>query len=259
MNETEKENPLISIIIPIYNGEKFLKETLQSVVDQTYTNWECFVINDIKTSEESNKKQQEICDSFNDSRLDYVQNPTRINHVPSNRNYAIFNLTKGLYVATLDGDDIWKKNKLEKQIPYMIKNDLYLCGTWYSEIDENHNFVKNVKTKWRTKNKIILRLFRWNPFSCPSVIIHKKCFEIVGGFDYKLPLACDYDMWTRIAPLFNTEIMPEILTEYRVLANSTSRNKNIYKEGIWIIYKYFISMLFIHTKILFKSIISLLK
>lgn len=247
-------NPLVSIIIPLYKGEKYIKDTLQSVVNQTYKNWECLVINDVKTSPESNKIQKEICDSFNNENIKYITNPTNIGHVPSNRNFAIFNIAKGKYIATLDGDDRWKKEKLEKQVKYMEEKDIYLCGTWYSEIDENNNYIRDVKTKWNSKHKLVLRLFRWNPFPCASVLVNKKCFEVVGGFNYNLPLACDYDMWSRITPIFNTEIMPEVLTEYRVLTNSTSRNKKIYKEHAVIMYKYAISMIFLNTKILIKSI-----
>ena len=128
-----KKRPLISVIINCYNSEKFLKQCIKSVLSQTYKNWE-IIFFDNNSSDQSVK----ILNSFIDKRIKFFNNKKR-NHLKlyKARNLAI-NKANGEYITFLDTDDMWKKNKLEKQIKLIVKDpDIKIIYSNYLVIDEN--------------------------------------------------------------------------------------------------------------------------
>ena len=126
------EEELVSIIMPSYNTGKFIKETINSVIAQTYSNWELIIVDDCSTD-----NTDEIVKSINDNRIIYLKNETNSGAAIS-RNKALRE-AKGRWIAFLDSDDLWKNDKLEKQIKFMKENNCYFSYTNYIEIDENGN------------------------------------------------------------------------------------------------------------------------
>ncbi len=127
-----KKEELVSIVIPVYNSEKFIKETIQTVENQTYQNWELLLVNDCSTDSSENiiKKYE-----TEDKRIRLI-NLEKNSGAAIARNKGI-DEAKGKYIAFLDADDLWKKEKLEKQVNFMEENDYAFTFTGYEFADEN--------------------------------------------------------------------------------------------------------------------------
>ena len=121
---------LVSIIMPSWNTERFIAETIKSVINQTYTNWELLIVDDCSTD-----KTDEIVASFNDNRIKYFHNEKN-SGAALTRNKALRE-AKGEWIAFLDSDDLWMPEKLEHQIDFMNKNGYSLSFTEYEKIDED--------------------------------------------------------------------------------------------------------------------------
>lgn len=157
-----KEKPLVSIVIPVYNHKEWLKKALKSALDQTYKNIEVIVIDD--GSEEAISDLEEL----RDSRVYYFRNENR--GVAYSRNYGIF-CAKGKYIAFLDSDDFWVQNKLEVQINYMEKKDAVWsqhCYFYYSDTKEK--IIKKINT-YKYRNNVPKIMF------C-SFQVQTSCFVV---------------------------------------------------------------------------------
>lgn len=123
---------LVSIIMPSWNTEKFIAETIQSVLDQTYTNWELLIVDDC-----SSDRTDEVVASFKDDRIKYFHNE-RNSGAALTRNKAMWE-ARGEWIAFLDSDDLWMPEKLEHQLKFMNENGYKLSFTEYEKIDEESN------------------------------------------------------------------------------------------------------------------------
>ena len=125
-------NDLVSIIMPSYNTEQYIAETIQSVINQTYQNWELIIVDDCSTD-----NTDTVVGKIKDSRIRYLKNEKNSGAAVS-RNKALRE-ANGRWVAFLDSDDLWKPEKLEKQISFMMKKKCYFSYTNYEEIDADGN------------------------------------------------------------------------------------------------------------------------
>lgn len=125
------ENPLVSIITPSFNSEKYIADTIKSIQDQTYTNWEVIIVDDC-SADKTVSIISEIAQF--DKRIQLFQ-LEKNSGTGIARNYAL-SKAKGSYVAFLDSDDLWKQTKLEKQIDFMLKNHLPYTFSFYECINE---------------------------------------------------------------------------------------------------------------------------
>ena len=130
-------NPLVSIIIPVYNVEKYIEETVRSVIGQTYLNWELILIDD-----GSSDQTYQILQDFTDERIKIYQNDK--NRGPSYTRNRGLSLAKGEYIAFLDSDDLWEKEKLSKQLNFMQKNHHSFTFTSYKLVDEQGQDIHRV-------------------------------------------------------------------------------------------------------------------
>lgn len=130
-----KDNCIVSIITPIYNCEQFLQETIQSVLNQTYTNWELILIDDCSTD---NSLSIAETAAQRDSRIRVIKLDQNSGPAVA-RNIGI-KKAKGKYIAFLDSDDMWFPNKLEKQLSFMEKNQIPFTYTGYEKINEDGSF-----------------------------------------------------------------------------------------------------------------------
>jgi glycosyltransferase involved in cell wall biosynthesis len=220
--------PKVSIIMPVYNGEKFLKEAIESILNQTFTDFEFIIINDgskdnsLSIIEEYKQKDSriKIIDQKNLGIIKALNNGLKI--------------SKGKYIVRMDADDISLSDRIEKQLAYLKKENAYLCGTWAHVIDKNGviNTKKefNYPPKTWTENK--LSMIKWNPFIHPSVLFKRELYEKEkdknGNLYKNYKHIEDYELWTRINPKYKSVNIQEYLLNYRIHNNQiTNRNKII--------------------------------
>jgi glycosyltransferase involved in cell wall biosynthesis len=218
-----KKKFLISIVIPTYNHGTYLKRALQSVLDQTYLNWEAIVIDNHSTDDTG-----EIMTNFTDQRIKYLK--IHNNDVIAVSRNAGINIAKGEWIAFLDSDDWWTEDKLE--ICFKNINDEIDLVYHDLEIKYTHpRFLDRKKIKSRHLKKPVLvdLLVDGNAISNSSVIVRKKFFDEINGIDENknLVAAEDYNTWLRIANLTDQFLyIPEKLGFYLIHNQSTS-NKDM--------------------------------
>jgi len=211
------ENSLVSIITPSYNSEDFIKETINSVLNQTYKNWEMIIVDDVST-DNSIQIIQEY--QKKDSRIKLIELDTNSGAAVA-RNKAI-EVANGKYIAFLDSDDLWKPEKLEKQIAFMQENNIVFSYSAYDLIDEDGkelNITKDPIEKLHYKE-----LLKENQIGCLTAVYDQeklgKCY---------MPLIRkrqDFGLWLSILKKIDYAIkVPENLALYRVRKNSISSNK----------------------------------
>ena len=171
--DTMKE-PTVSIIIPTYNRCQMVGRAINSVIQQTYTNFECIVVDDASTDD-----TKQVVTSINDSRIIYLRNETN-KHVSAARNIGIKH-AKGKLIAFLDDDDIWLSKKLEKQVLLMqsLPKNFGMVYCWYDYYDENEIIIRQHHPKVRGD---VFRyvLDRVGIGGCCSLLVRREIFETIG-------------------------------------------------------------------------------
>lgn len=231
MNNIDKKNneSLVSIITPTYNSEKFLDDSIKSVLGQSYTNWEMIIIDDF-----SEDNTQDVVKKYsdNDFRIKYFRLSKNCGAAVS-RNEAIKRAT-GDFIAFLDSDDIWQKDKLKKQIEFMKNNNYAFTCTAYSQIDVDGNDLNklfSVKKK-ANYNDILLS----NPVGNSTVIYNKKYIGKIVIPDIRK--RNDDALWLKILKVEKYIYgLPEVLVKYRVRRDSISSNKISLIKYHWILYR----------------------
>ena len=213
---------LVSIIMPSYNTGKFIKESINSVINQTYTNWELIIVDDC-----SKDNTDEIVNSINDNRIIYLKNEKNSGAAIS-RNKALKE-AKGRWIAFLDSDDLWKKDKLEKQIKFMKENDYCFSYTNYIEIDENSNpnGIKITGPKKITKTG----MFNYCWPGCLTVMFDATKIGLVQIKNIKKNN--DYAMWLKICRKADCFLLDEYLGQYRRGRSGSISTQSIKQLIIW--------------------------
>ena len=140
--EKEIEKEKVSIIVPMYNAEKFIGKTIESVLAQTYQNWEMLIMNDVSTD---NSLAIVSLYAKKDERIKIVNTEKNVG-VVKGRNFLI-DLASGKYIAFLDADDYWHNEKLEKQIKFMKEKNASISCTEYTRVKENEEKINDVIIK----------------------------------------------------------------------------------------------------------------
>jgi glycosyltransferase involved in cell wall biosynthesis len=214
--------PLVSIVVPVYNAGKYLKETIQSLLNQTYSNFELIAIDDGSTD-----NSLQILRSFEDPRLRILQNEQNRGIVYT-RNRGLKEI-RGKYYAPFDADDIAHPTKLEKQIQFMEANPTFgMIGSWVILIDEKG---KELPKKWKLKAQpelIPSILMYKNYFAQSALLIRTEAIPIEGYPDYSI--CQDYGMWCDIAKRWKTWNLPQFLIQYRIHGNGITRNSERLKK-----------------------------
>tara|TARA_B100000795_G_scaffold269901_1_gene261020 strand:+ start:4590 stop:5495 length:906 start_codon:yes stop_codon:yes gene_type:complete len=214
-------NPLVSIIIPTYNHGHFLGRALQSIVDQTYSNWEVYIVDGNSTDNTT-----EVVENFIDPRIKYLKTEIK-GSIAASRNVGI-EAASGEWIAFLDSDDWWKVDKLETCLKYITEEVVDLI---YHDMEIkyiNKGFFNRKKTNSRQLKKPILidLLVVNNPIYNSSVVVRKKLLNKIDGLDEKLELVAveDYHTWLRIAKLTNNFFyLPYTLGYYLIHDQNISR------------------------------------
>jgi glycosyltransferase involved in cell wall biosynthesis len=226
-------NPKVSVIIPVYNSERFIKETIESVLNQTCQDFEIIIIDD-----GSIDKSAEIIKSFTDRRILYIYQKNE--GVSAARNKGI-SASKGEYIAFLDHDDLWLPKKLEEQISVLRADSeigLVYSDCYYVNIEKEmmKRFFEQSKPY---RGAVFPEFFMSNFIPCLTAVVRKDVFKKVGLFNPGFSISEDYDLFLRIAELFKVEYIDMPLAKYRI--HETNFSKNIiltHREEIEILSKY---------------------
>lgn len=219
---------LVSIVTPSYKSYKFISQTIESVIAQTHENWEMIIVDDL-----SPDNSNEIIEAYTkkDQRIKLVKLEKNSGAAVA-RNRAI-EVAEGRYIAFLDADDLWKPEKLEKQIKFMIQNDLVFTYSSYDLIDETGKKIGNFKARSRTNYNDLLKT---NSIGCLTAIYDA---EKIGKQFMPLVLRQqDYGLWLKILRKKGETLgILEPLAIYRILNNSLSSNKKKAALDQWKIYR----------------------
>lgn len=221
--------PLVSIIMPCYNAERYVAQSIESVLVQSYDNWELLITDDSSTD-----KSVEIVSKYctKDDRISILV-PDEHQGIARARNMSI-SRAKGRFMAFLDNDDLWKPEKLEKQINFMLEKEIGFSYTSYELIDQDGI----------TKNKIIQtqgvvdykKYLRNTIIGCGTVMIDR---DIVGHFGMPInDTSDDMAAWLSILRRgFKAYPLDEVLLQYRVTGKSASSNKFKASRDVWRVYR----------------------
>jgi glycosyltransferase involved in cell wall biosynthesis len=227
--------PLVSIIVTSYNYEKYIGQTIQSILSQTYTNWELIVSDDCSTDD-----SLEIIRAFNDDRITLLTTETNLGGGTAyNKAYA---LCTGKYLCCLDSDDFMAPDKIEKQVRFLEEHSgVDVLGTFITEVDDEGNATgdKFKHEEWFNRNIDLNQPESWlwqNRLNHSSVLIRKSVHDLVGLINNNL-VFYDYELWVRcLATKAVFRILPERLTYYRyhgVNVTHTDRRR-LFLESVYI-------------------------
>lgn len=205
--------PLVSVIIPLYNSFKFLDYSLRSIINQTYDNLEIIIIDDSKNDDGSS----ELIASFKDSRIKYVRNKRRLGLVKS-LNLGI-NLSSGNFIARMDGDDISHSERIERQVKYLNEHSdigIISCNSYL--INESNKVIGVIDHPYNDID-IKVKMFFDCAFVHPGVMIRRSLLD-KESYDDRFFCAEDYELWSRCMNLTNFHNLKERLVKYRVLNSS---------------------------------------
>lgn len=219
----QQRKPLISVVMPVYNGERFLRDAVESILKQSFADFEYIIVDDGSTDQTS-----QILEEYRllDSRIYIHANPTNKGIIKSLNTGC--ELSSGRYIARMDADDISLPNRLEKQLDYLEwHSEVGILGTSAEIIDKEGNAIGEVRlsdspleTKWQ--------MFFENRLMHPTVMMRRMVLEKVGFYRIDAIGAEDYDLWTRVGRTTCVSNLPEILLRYRRWDSSiTSRLPNL--------------------------------
>ncbi|XWK85939.1 MAG: glycosyltransferase [Phormidium sp.] len=207
----------ISVIIPVYNGEKTIQQTIESVMNQTFTDWEIIVIND-----GSKDSTLDIISTIQDPRIKVFSYANAGLSASRNRGLS---LASGEFISFLDADDCWTPDKLQAQLEALQANpEAAVAYSWTDYIDEYGQVLRSgtrISVSGNVYEKLLIRNFLENG---SNALIRKQALTEVGNFDESLTAAEDWDIYVRLASRYHFVLVrsPQIL--YRVSTSSMSTN-----------------------------------
>jgi glycosyltransferase involved in cell wall biosynthesis len=228
--------PLVTVLMSVYNGEKFLREAIESILSQIFTDFEFLIINDASTD-----SSREIVLSYQDDRIRLIDSEENIGLTKSlNKGLK---LARGEYIARMDADDISAPERLQKQFDYLENNpSLTVVGSWAFLIDENGKPIgeSHIPADF---GSIMGDLFFYNPIMHSTTFFNKEFILRIGGYDENFIRAQDYELWIRIIKnKGKIQNIPEYIIKYRFhLDNITTlqfnRQEDTARKIIKIAYK----------------------
>ena len=217
-----KNGPMVSVIVPTYNRVHLLRETIESIMSQTFNDLELIIVDNV-----SEDGTEEYVNGLEDPRIRYYRNSNN-GIIAVNRNLGIKN-SKGKYIAFCDDDDLWLPHKLRKQVEFMEKNgDVGLCCAYEATID-----LRGEMQCFPGKDSMAFQyydfnsLIKCNHIDCCTAMVRAACLKFIGGFDEdrKLFGIEDYDLWLMIAREYEIARLPFVLAKHRRHSGNLSPNK----------------------------------
>lgn len=229
MDKQTQQNKICSVILPVYNSERYLNRTVNSVIQQTMSDFELLAIDDCSTdgSVQLLERWRE-----KDNRITILCN-TENQGVAAVRNQAIA-AAQGKYIAFLDSDDTWQSMKLERQLQFMEQNGCDFCCTAYSMVDEEGKHIKNRMLPWQSIR--LEDLLKENYICCSSVMLRSQLTKehaMNGNYAHE-----DYVYWLELLQSgAQGGVLNRCLTNYRLAQTSRSANKLKAAQGRWQVYR----------------------
>lgn len=206
---------LVSVVMPAYNAEDFIADSIRSILDQTYENWEFIIINDC-----SSDNTAQIIERFldNDPRIKLIHNKENLG--PAKSSNICLKHTKGEFIARLDADDISKPLRFEKQVKFLnIHPDIALIGSGAYLIDDFGCIIRKINVI--SRDSIIRKLMMHvNLFIHSSIIARKKVIEDMGGYREKFRYSYDYDLFLRLCDKYKLSNVSQYLISWRTSITS---------------------------------------
>lgn len=220
--------PLFSVVIPLFNKENFIQNTLNSVLNQTFNDYEIIIINDGSTD-----KSEQIVEEFNDSRIIYL---SKLNEgVSAARNYGIQH-SKGKYIAFLDADDLWLPSHLSALKSLIDRHpEAGIFASRYKLIFQNQSiYTPNYQNINAEYSGIITDYFEsslhYAVATSSSVAVPKSVFEKIGNFDTAINIGEDMDMWIRIALEYSVVIGNSVTVSYLHFVTDSLSKQSIFNK-----------------------------
>ena len=214
--------PKTSVIMPAYNAEKYIREAIDSILNQTFKDFEFIIVNDGSTD-----STKTIIESYVDPRIKIINHNTN-QGIYISRNWGL-KIAQGEFIANFDSDDISMKNRLEEQLSFMMKYpDIVVIGSWMEMMDMK--FSKTYILKYNCDPAII----KWdqilkNQISNPASFFRKKTIDEVGYYRKKYKYAGDYDFWSRISRKYKMSNISKALVRQRVHNKSITGTPRTHK------------------------------
>ena len=219
-----KNNIKVSILMTCFNASRFIEESINSIRNQTYKNWELVIIDDLSTD-----KTIKIIKKFNDRRIKLFPLKKHIGRTKA-LNYGLKKITSK-FIAIHDADDLAHKNKIKIQVKFLNDNkDILLVGTWIKLIDEKGKLIEFVKTD-TTKDKIFRNMLVRNVFCHSSIMFRKSIIKKIGNYPSEIVYSQDYAFILKTMKLNTPSIIPKYLIKSRQWSNSMTYSSK-YKKNI---------------------------
>ncbi|MFA6339053.1 MAG: glycosyltransferase family 2 protein [Candidatus Paceibacterota bacterium] len=211
-------NPKVTVLMPVYNSEKYLREAIDSILNQTFKDFEFLIINDGSTD-----KSSEIIKSYKDSRIRLIENLENLG-MADNFNKGI-ELAQGEYVVRMDSDDISLPNRIETQVDFMDKNsEIGVCGSWIKTIKNSKigHAIKYLNDSEEIKSNLLFH----TSLAHPSTIIRKEAITKNNlRYEKKYDPADDYALWTQVSKITKISNIQKVLLFYRVHQKNITNTK----------------------------------
>jgi len=204
--------------MPVYNAEKYLSESIESILSQSFTEYTFLIVDD-----GSHDGSQEIVKSFSDSRIKFIQNSKNLG-VAASLNKAMDD-SSSKYIARMDADDLSHPKRLETQIDFMEKNhSIGVCGSWVWNLEKKKKFL----LKYPSGTDCIRSFFLFsNPLCHPSVVMRRELLAKYNlKYDTSFRAAQDFDLWRRCSEFFSLENIKVPLLKWRKTSNSVTWNSS---------------------------------
>lgn len=223
-------NPLVTVLMPVYNGEKFLAEAIKSILKQTFKDFELLIIDDCSTDNSC-----DIINFFKDSRIQLIKNKNNIGQSRTMNNGI--KISKGKYIARIDQDDCSAYDRLEKQFNLIKNSNLSVVGTWCEKINLHSEIIGYINHPIENDD-IINSMAIDSPFSHSSVIINKQHLIDNGLYSEIFNVAMDWDLWIKLATKgYKFYNIPEYLTKIRFHESQATADFNFIDERLYLIDK----------------------
>lgn len=211
------KQPLVSIIMNCYNGEQYIKQAIDSIYAQTYSNWEVIFWDNASTDDSYN-----IASSY-DSKIIKFRSETNVS-LGEARNKAVEH-AKGDWLAFLDVDDIWLPKKLELQLAGLTTGDYLLSYGGINEVDKELNVIRELPPKWKTGFQLKSQLLNFEINLVSSMVNRKKLMQLGLNFDPEMQASEEYNLYMRLLPHGSVYVCQDIIALYRVYGESLTYEK----------------------------------
>lgn len=221
MDSTINASPTITVIMPVYNSEHYIREAIESILNQTFTDFQFLIIDDASTDQTIS-----IINSYKDPRIDLIEKPKNTGYTKS-LNLGL-KKARGKYIARMDSDDISLPERFEKQVAFLEANLEYaLCGTSYSILGNDRLIaVPN------SYEEIKINLLWGNCIAHPTVMLRNEVLKKYGlEYNPKMEPSEDYDLWVKLLPKGKLHNLKEELLLYRMHNSSVSRQRASEQEN----------------------------